>query len=167
MDSVLEFKKIKIAQRESVMWQTKQQAAIEYGNTIHEILSFISYPSDIEEALEKALENGLIIPSQKAEISQVICDIVSHDDLRDYYNPDHKVVNEQTILQKNAGLLKPDRMVISALKEVFLLDYKTGVYHEKHQTQLENYQRAIESMGYRVVKKALIYIGERVEIVNL
>ena len=167
LDSVLEFKKIKIAQRESVMWQTKQQAAIEYGNTIHEILSFISYPSDIEEALEKALENGLIIPSQKAEISQVICDIVSHDDLRDYYNPDHKVVNEQTILQKNAGLLKPDRMVISALNEVFLLDYKTGVYHEKHQTQLENYQRAIESMGYRVVKKALIYIGERVEIVNL
>lgn len=167
LEGILDFKNIKIAQRESVMWQTKQQAAIEYGNTIHEILSYISNPSDSKLALEKALENGLIIPSQKAEIAQVISEIVGHSDLTDFFNPQNKVVNEQTIVHKNVGLLKPDRMVISSTNEVYLLDYKTGAYHAKHQTQLDNYQTAIESMGYRVVKKALIYIGENIEIVNL
>jgi hypothetical protein len=32
---------------------------------------------------------------------------------------------------------------------------------------LENYQKAIELMGYKVVKKALIYIGEQINVVNL
>ncbi len=167
LESVLDFKNIKIAQRESVMWNTKQQAAIEYGNTVHEILSYVTTSSDIEIALTKALENGLIIPSQKDEIQQVISEIVCHEDLKDFFNDQHKVVNEQTIIQKNTGVLKPDRMVISSSNDVFLLDYKTGAYNAKHQTQLENYQTAIESMGYRVSKKALIYIGETIEIVNL
>jgi hypothetical protein len=167
LESVLDFKNIKIAQRESVMWNTKQQAAIEYGNTVHEILSYIATSSDIELAITKALENGLIIPTQKNEIQQVISEIVCHEDLKDFFNDQHKVVNEQTIIQKNTSILKPDRMVISSSNDVFLLDYKTGTYHTKHQTQLENYQKAIESMGYSVSKKALIYIGETIEIVNL
>jgi hypothetical protein len=33
--------------------------------------------------------------------------------------------------------------------------------------QLENYQVAIEKMGYKVTKKSLIYIGEEIEVVNL
>lgn len=167
LESALDFKNIKIAQRESVMWNTKQQDAIEYGNTIHEILSFVSDASDIDLAITKALENGLIIPSQKEEINKVISEIVSHNELSDFFNKHNQVVNEQTIIQKEAGVLKPDRMVISSSNEVFLLDYKTGAYHSKHQIQLENYQKAIESMGYRVSKKALIYIGESIEIVNL
>jgi hypothetical protein len=35
---------------------------------------------------------------------------------------------------------------------VYLLDYKTGI-HNKTSKQLENYQLAIELMGYKVVKK--------------
>jgi hypothetical protein len=52
-------------------------------------------------------------------------------------------------------------------KEVYLLDYKTGLHHTKHQLQLENYQNAIELMGYKVLKKILIYIGEEINVINL
>ena len=67
-------------------------------------------------------------------------------------------------------LLKNDSNLLvnyEIVNDKILLEYKTGFYNEKQQSHVENYQRAIESMGYRVVKKALIYIGERVEIVNL
>jgi hypothetical protein len=37
----------------------------------------------------------------------------------------------------------------------------------KYQQQLENYQTAIELMGYKVTKKALIYIGKEIDVVNL
>ena len=58
-------------------------------------------------------------------------------------------------------------MSISKDKKVYLLDYKTGKHLPKHKVQLENYQNAIESMGFEVVKKSLIYIGDEIEIVNL
>jgi ATP-dependent exoDNAse (exonuclease V) beta subunit len=167
LESVLDFKNIKIAQRESVMWDTKQQVAIEYGNLVHEILSFVNTKNDVSTAITKAIENGLLIATQKEEMTNVIHQIINHQALTDYFNEEHLVINEQMIIQKNAGLMKPDRMVVTTLNEVYLLDYKTGAYHIKHQLQLENYQKAIEDMGYKVSKKALIYIGQTIEVVNL
>jgi RecB family exonuclease len=58
-------------------------------------------------------------------------------------------------------------MVVTSSNEVYLLDYKTGIHNAKHQKQLENYQLAIELMGYKVVKKSLIYIGKQIDVVNL
>jgi ATP-dependent exoDNAse (exonuclease V) beta subunit len=51
--------------------------------------------------------------------------------------------------------------------EIYLLDYKTGAHQAKYTAQLENYQNAIEKMGFNVTKKALVYIGDGIEIVNL
>ena len=160
-------KNIKIAQRESVMWNTKQQNAIEYGNTIHEILSFVKTKNDIDLAISKAIENGLIVFTQKEEVSKTIHEIVNHHDLEAFFSTGTKVLNEQTIIQKEGNLVKPDRMVLNSSNEIYLLDYKTGSHLPKHQEQIENYQKAIEDMGYKVVKKSLIYIGEGIEIVNL
>lgn len=167
VDETLDPKNIKIAQRESLMWNTLQQKAIEFGNILHEILSFIKTESDIDLALTKAVENGLITKSQKEEVVQTLKEIISHHELKEFFTQEHKILNEKTIIQKTGGSIKPDRMAISKNKEVFLLDYKTGKYLPKHKTQLENYQNAIESMGYEVAKKSLVYIGDGIEIVNL
>jgi len=77
------------------------------------------------------------------------------------------VFNEKTIIQKEAGTIKPDRIVINRAKEVFLLDYKTGLPNPKYKYQLENYQIAIEKMGFKVLKKALVYIGAKIDVVHL
>jgi ATP-dependent exoDNAse (exonuclease V) beta subunit len=58
-------------------------------------------------------------------------------------------------------------MVLVNKNEIYLLDYKTGSHQEKYTKQLENYQNAIEKMGFNVTKKALVYIGETIEVVNL
>ncbi|MEI7508216.1 MAG: UvrD-helicase domain-containing protein [Flavobacterium sp.] len=160
-------KSIKITQRESVMWNTKQQNAIEYGNTIHEILSFVKTKNDIELAIAKAIESGLILVSQKEEVTNAIHEIVNHHDLIDFFEPGSKVLNEQTIIQKEGNLVKPDRMVLNANNEIYLLDYKTGTHLPKYKAQLDNYQNVIEGMGFKVIKKSLVYIGEEIEIVNL
>lgn len=163
----LDPRSIKIAQRESIMWNTKQQNAIEYGNTIHEILSFIKTKEDVELALTKAIENGLIVPTQKETVFNTINEIVTHPDLEVYFSKGVKVLNEQTIIHKGGNLVKPDRMVLNSNNDIYLLDYKTGSHLAKHQDQLENYQKVIEQMGYKVAKKALVYIGENSNVVNL
>ena len=160
-------KNIKIAQRESLMWNTNQQKAIEYGNIIHEILSFIKTENDIDLALTKAIENGLIIISEKETVKKTIEEIVNHRELTSFFEDENIILNEKTIIQKEGNLVKPDRMVLTKNKEIYLLDYKTGLHQTKYELQLENYQNAIEKMGFKVTKKTLVYIGETLEVVNL
>ena len=167
LEATLKFKNIKIAQRESAMWGSNRLKSIEYGIVLHEILSYIKTKTDIDLAIIKAIENGLIIPSQKAEVEKTILEIVNHSELLDFYAENNKVFNEKTIIQKNGTIVKPDRIVINSKNEVFLLDYKTGLHQSKYQQQLDDYKNAIEKMGFKVIKKSIIYIGEEINVVNL
>jgi ATP-dependent exoDNAse (exonuclease V) beta subunit len=167
LTEILNPKNIKIAQRESLMWNTTQQKAIEYGTILHEILSFVKTKNDVDLALIKAIENGLIIASQRETVEKTIMEIINHPDLIAFFAEENLVLNEKTIIQKEGNLIKPDRMVLTSTNEIYLLDYKTGSHQSKYTQQLENYQDAIEKMNYRVTKKALVYIGETLEVVNL
>jgi ATP-dependent exoDNAse (exonuclease V) beta subunit len=167
VSEVLNPKNIKIAQRESLMWGTHQQEAIEYGNVVHKILSFVKTKADVDLAITKAVESGLINFSQMNLVYKTIQEIVNHTELSVCFSEGNEVLNEQTIIQKLGKTIKPDRMVLTKDKEVYLLDYKTGLHNPKYQLQLETYQNAIELMGYKVVKKSLIYIGEQINVVNL
>jgi ATP-dependent exoDNAse (exonuclease V) beta subunit len=164
---VLPIEHIKIAQRESLMWGTLQQEAISYGNVLHEVLSYVQTKADVDLAVQKALENGLIASTQKDLVEKTLREIVNHKDLVVFFDEKNTVFNEQTIIQKQGDLVKPDRMVLKNNQEIYLLDYKTGKYLPSHQQQLQLYQEAIEQMGFKVIKKLLIYIGNEIEIVNL
>jgi ATP-dependent exoDNAse (exonuclease V) beta subunit len=167
VSEVLNPKNIKIAQREALMWGTHQMEAIEFGNVVHEILSFVATKSDVELAINKAIENGLITTFQKEDVYNTIIEILNHQDLAEHFAEGNEVLNEKTIIQKEGGTVKPDRIVINKAKEVFLLDYKTGLPNPKYKYQLENYQMAIEKMGFKVLKKALVYIGVEIDVVHL
>jgi len=96
-----------------------------------------------------------------------IQEIVHNKELEIYFSSGNEILNEQAIIQKEGKTIKPDRMVLTKNKEVYLLDYKTGTHNQKYQLQLENYQNAIEKMGLKVTKKALVYIGKEINVVNL
>lgn len=158
-------KNIKIAQRESLMWGTHQLEAIEFGNVIHEILALVKTKNDIDLAITQAVESGLIVMNQMKIVQKTLQEIVNHIELEGCFSGEHEVLNEQTIIQKEGSMIKPDRVVITKEEDVFLLDYKTGVHNAKYQMQLEKYQIAIEKMGYKVVKKVLVYIGTQISVV--
>jgi ATP-dependent exoDNAse (exonuclease V) beta subunit len=159
-------RKIKIAQREALMWGTNQIKAIEFGNVMHEILSFVKTASDVDLAITKAIENGLITASQKQEVLEMISEIVKHPELKVFFEDDKKVFNEQNIIKKGMVTIKPDRVSIKD-KSAYLLDYKTGAHQVKYERQLEEYEKALEEMGFSVEKKTLVYIGEKLEVVHL
>lgn len=167
VSEVLNPKNIRIAQREALMWGTHQQEAISYGNIIHEILAFVKDKSDIDLAVTKALENGLITIDQTDLVLKTLGEIVNHPELSVCFDGNYTVLNEQTIVQKEGRILKPDRIVLTQNKEAYLLDYKTGVINSKYGQQIQEYQDAIEDLGYKVLKKALVYIGTEIDVVNL
>jgi len=167
VSEVLNPKNIKIAQREALMWGTHQQEAISYGNIIHEILAFVKDKSDVDLAVTKAIENGLITYDQTEKVLSTLKEIVNHAELLVCFDGKNKILNEQTIVQKEGKILKPDRIVLTANKEAYLLDYKTGVTNAKYTRQIQEYQDAIEDLGYKVLKRALVYIGSEIDVVNL
>ena len=131
-------KNIKIAQREALMWGTIQQDAINFGNILHEILAFIQTKDDVDLALIKASELGLITFSQIPTFKETIDKIVNHEELSLFFQSDAKIFNEQNIIKKDTKNSKPDRVTIKGNK-AYLLDYKTGEKHKKHQVQLQEY----------------------------
>ncbi|HEX9980570.1 MAG TPA: UvrD-helicase domain-containing protein [Flavobacterium sp.] len=167
MNNVIDPQTIKIAKKESLMWGTRQQEAIEYGNVVHEILSFVKTENDIPMAVARAIEDGLITLQQREMITQTLAEIVTDSTLADFFSDSVKVLTEQVIISKDGPLLKPDRMVLCNHNEVLLLDYKTGSHQPKYISQMETYQQAIERMGYSVTRKVLVYIGKEVKTVNL
>ena len=167
VSEVLDPKNIKIAQREALMWGTHQQEAIAYGNIVHEILAFVKDRSDVDLAVTKGVENGLITVDQVDMVLKTIKEIVNHPELSVCFEGDFTVLNEQTIVQKEGRILKPDRVVLTPNKEAYLLDYKTGVVNAKYAKQIQEYQDAIEDLGYKVLKKALVYVGTEIDVVNL
>ena len=164
--SALKPEAIKIAQREAQMWGTNQIKAIEFGNVLHEILSLIKTKDDITLAITKSLESGLIVESQKTDVINTIQDIISHQDLQDFFASDMLIYNEQTILKKDFKTLKPDRVSILGTN-AYLLDYKTGQHQNKYVNQIDEYALALEEMGYNIQKKVLVYISDKIEVVHL
>lgn len=157
---------VKIAQRESLMWGTARLEAIEFGNVLHEILAYITTADDIPIAIITAVENGLIVHSQEAQVEQMLRDVILHPELKDFFAEGITVFNEQSIIAHSMPTIKPDRVAVKGGK-AWLLDYKTGVHKTSYEAQLRSYQGALAQMGLTVVKKTLVYIGESINVVHL
>ena len=162
----LKWSKIKIAQRESLMWGTKQESAIAFGNNIHEVLSKIKTFDDIETAVNTAEQEGVLPTTHKSEIVGLLNKIINHPELSLYFTEEYKVYNEQVVLQNNKQNAIPDRIMIKG-NEAIIIDYKTGDVLPKHQQQINLYASLLEEMGYTVAKKILVYIQDEINIIHL
>jgi ATP-dependent exoDNAse (exonuclease V) beta subunit len=155
---------LKIVTNAGYLWDTEQEAAIEKGNLVHLIMSKIKSESDINLAFEDFENKGDINAQQALELKPIILDIVHHEKLKDYFQPELTVYNEKDILASGGLILRPDRIVVNAMQEAVIIDYKTGSASPTHQNQLREYQLILEEMGFKVSKKILIYINENIQI---
>lgn len=163
----LDFKAIKIAQKEALMWDSHNQRSIEYGNLIHKIMSFVIYYTDVESAVQRALENGLIQSGQRQIFLDILNRIVTHSELTEFFALDNIVYNERVIISSSKRNSIPDRVVIKPNKDCLIIDYKTGKEEPKYAQQVLSYAQSLEQMGYRVIKKVLLYTGDDLKIIHL
>jgi len=162
-----DIKNIQIATLEAIMWNSKQQKSIEYGNLIHSILSLINSEKDFNTIIDLSINNGWITLDKKEEIENTIQRVIQHPKLKEFYNPDYKILNERSIIRKGKPLAKPDKVVLKPNNQTIILDYKTGKKNEKHRIQIQNYTEALQEMKLEVTQKTLVYISESIEIVDL
>lgn len=158
---------IQIAYKSSNLINTKQSESIKYGNLLHQILANIITYKDVNNAINQFIFQGVVSEKESFELSNIINQIVYHEELKQYYLPNLEVYNEQEIYVPNMNaIFIPDRMVVYQ-NQVVIIDYKTGAKMQKHKSQLNNYANTLIQMNYEVKEKILVYINSKIEINKL
>lgn len=155
---------LRIVTNAGYLWDTEQEAAIEKGNLVHLILSKIKTEKDIDFVFEDLENKGELNAQQTLELMRTIKHIVQHDQLKAYFMPDLTIYNERDILTSGGLILRPDRIILNNNLEAVIIDYKTGAEHPTHQNQLMEYHGILEEMGFKVMKKILVYINKDIQI---
>jgi ATP-dependent exoDNAse (exonuclease V) beta subunit len=148
----------------SQLWGTIRGEAINYGDLIHEMMANIYTDEDVETVVQLCINQGLMRHLDKEKIFEIVDQIVFHEQLRAYFTKDLTIYNEREIIAETGHSIIPDRLAIDQNNHVIIIDYKTGTPLDSHRRQLERYQQTLETLGYTVDKKILVYINEFVSV---
>ncbi len=155
-----------LVSKSSLLWDTQRGAAIGYGNLVHELMARIEYSSDLDSVIQASVSSGFLSSSEREDIEVMLRDLMAHPELKTYFDPGCKVINERPILLSGGNSVIPDRLVIRENK-VWILDYKTGAPDSAHREQINQYALVLESMGYMVQEKALAYLDKPIQVIKI
>ncbi|MFP4844467.1 UvrD-helicase domain-containing protein [Winogradskyella sp. PE311] len=158
---------LSIITKSGLLWDTKQETAIERGNLIHLLLSKIKTHQDIDFAFNDLIVSGDINKENFDPLKLIVNNVITHPKLETYFQPGYKVYNERDIITESGELVRPDRLNINTKKEVVIIDYKTGEQKEAYGHQLKTYSTVLESMNYTIKHKLIIYINDTVEVIEV
>jgi ATP-dependent helicase/nuclease subunit A len=159
--------KIRIRSRAPQMWDMESPLEkIQFGNIIHHLLSKIAVREDAPAVIDEAIMAGLISREELLSIQQMFDGIFDHPDIGRLYSGDVEVKTEPGILMPGGDLFRPDRVVFDDGDPV-IVEYKTGIRDEKYVGQLSKYADLLVGMGYSNVKKYLVYLHGKVEVIHL
>ena len=157
---------INILTKSGKLWGTKQEAAIERGNTIHELLARIDTKEDVGLVIAHAVADGLITQAYANEITPLMLQVVSHPELSQYYSDGYTAYNERDLITSQGQTQRADRIVVKG-NDAVIIDYKTGEFQHDYQRQLRSYASTLTEMGMSVKKMLLVFIGEDVTVQHI
>lgn len=152
---------ISIVANSSKLWGTNQESAIKYGNLIHEILSKVVSVNDVENVILQYVFEGVLTIEEAKSIKEKVFEVVRHPLLIDYFQSNILVFNERELISKDKKRQIPDRVVIKDNKAI-IIDYKTGNSNNKYKLQVKEYSKTLNEIGYKVLRKLLVYIDSKV-----
>ena len=158
-------KRIIVSNLAPANWNTEDpDGSRRFGNFIHLVLSKIKNQSEIEKEAVELFTKGLITLKEKNDLIKLLNKLWLIDEVKHLFENAFETKNEAEILLSNGKTIRPDRLLFKA-DEVFIIDYKTGKPEDSHKKQLDHYQTALKEMGCKKIKKYLIYINEKTEVV--
>lgn len=153
----------RILTKSGSLWDTEREYALSKGNLIHFIMGLIETEKDIDDALNAALRNGNISTDEIEALKTKIYEIVHHPELLPYYKGGIIVKNEKDIITQDGHFVRPDRVVIKDNKAT-IIDYKTGKKDSRYKEQLYGYTDALQSIGYSIKDKIIIYVNDEITL---
>ena len=132
---------------------------LERGNLIHRALENIRTFGDIAPVLRQMKDRGEIDEEKRSEWQRIIRNLLNHPEIAPYFSPDAVIRTEAGIFDSDGSFYRPDRVVLAG-SDCVVIDYKSGQRYRKHEHQLRTYAGILEKMGYRNIKKVLLYLDQ-------
>ncbi|MDO4229428.1 MAG: UvrD-helicase domain-containing protein [Capnocytophaga sp.] len=167
VDTLIHFQKgwavpnYKIATGASFLWDTSRKEAIEKGNLVHELLSKITYHSDLEKVMKNALEEGILSDVQYQLIYPQLFSLINNPQIKDFFTERYEYFIEREFITELGKYFRPDRIVFDRKnKQAIIIDYKTGTPSDKYQKQMQDYALQLATLGWEITQKYLVYLEE-------
>ena len=98
-------------------------------------------------------------------MNKVIDSLFSDHKILKYFDKKWLVRTECEILSASGKINIPDRLLFDKKsKKIIIVDFKTGERSSDHNEQITKYANILESMGYKVIEKVLIYTEKQDKI---
>lgn len=133
--------------------------ALERGNLLHRALEEIQSTEDVDHVLQNMLDKGEISQEIKTEWAGKINALIRHPDVEACFRPGTKIKTESGMFDQHGSFFRPDRVVF--LNDAcVVIDYKSGKAYEHHHQQMDTYSYILKSMGYKNIKKVILYLDQ-------
>jgi ATP-dependent exoDNAse (exonuclease V) beta subunit len=160
-------KKVFIRARAPEIWDINDpQKKNRWGNLVHTVLSEITTINDLETVMDQVSSSGMIDESDKEKLQSTIQDILNNPATYHLFAEGVKVRKEAEILLKDGNTLRPDRVIVEG-DNIMLIDYKTGKPDIKHEEQLRDYESRLSEMGYKEIRKFLLYTTPEIRLIEI
>lgn len=144
-------------------FSTDGDAGIEASNRIrgvvlHDILSRVIIPSDLESAVAAMVGCGDLEPGQVSQVTQMLKAALKQGCGMGWFPEDRdRVMTEVSVMDTGGLVLRPDRVVKDG-KKIMIVDYKFGEHRRGYERQMERYADVFRRMGYEDVEAYLWYV---------
>ncbi len=152
---------LRLSTKAGELWGTTRDIALSRGMLLHYGLSLLHSSDDLLPTLAILVQTGSISEQEYALYHHTMKSIVEHPALSEHFKKGTDSRNEQTIIDENGVILRPDRMVFNN-KKATVIDYKTGDRHPSHKEQIMAYGRVLTNMGYTLENQILVYIQDSI-----
>ena len=160
------FDRINLASGRARLWNTETEAALRWGNLVHDTMAQVEHHSDLAYALDYARLEYNLDQEDLATLEERISSLINHTELSSYYKGEDQILNEREIYTFDGRSLRPDRINIHGDGSASVIDYKTGLPDLHHREQVSAYAIALEQMGYTVKNRIVIYSNSEGILIN-
>ncbi len=136
------------------------------GIFLHEVLSRVAAPSDLDRALRGVAYRYRISEREREDCRGILERALADGRVRPWFEGYSKIVTERSVTDAK-GVYRPDRVVWLPDGSVHVVDYKFGARHEnRYRRQVSRYADLLRRAGYGPVTGYLWYPieGEIIEI---
>lgn len=136
----------------------------EHGIAMHYVFSLVTDYSSIEEAVERAVAEG-VSTCGKEELKEMVASKIGSVEEYGWFKEGNTIYNECSILTEEGQERRPDRVIVNG-GSATVVDYKFGEYSgddtwqlNSYKKQVSGYKQLLTRMGYANVQGYIWYIS--------